>query len=144
MATLTSTLTETITLNGQPINSDNIFTIDGINYIDKRLVAIPTASEVTVLNFGSAVAAGTVISANVKYIRITNTDTTNFVRVRVKKTSGETFDVKIEPKKTFMLGNNKLSASSNAASFSTFVDADSILAQANTAAVTIELFVASI
>lgn len=142
--TLTVTISESLVLNSQPINSENQITIPSIGQVDKRIVSIPTASEVTVLNFGTAVAAGTVIRANVKYIRITNKDTTNFVRIRVKKTGADTFDIKLDAGQSFMLSNAKESVAATAGAFSAFVDADSINAQADTAAVDVEMFVASI
>lgn len=142
--TLTVTLSETINLNGQSINSENQLTIPSITSIDKRIVTIPFASQVTVLNFGAAVAAGTVIAANVKYIRITNKDSVNFVRVRVTKASGETYDERIDAGKSCMFGNALLSANSTGAAFSAFITADNISAQADTAPVDIEIFSASI
>ena len=48
--TLTVTLTEEITINGQPVNSVNTLSYTGIKPIDKRIVTVPTASEVTLLN----------------------------------------------------------------------------------------------
>lgn len=143
-SSLTVTISETINLNGQPINSENQITIASIGQVDKRIVSVPFASEVTLLNFGTAVAAGTVIRANVKYLRFTNKDATNFVRLRVSKTSGATFDVRIDAGQSFILDNAKLSVSASAGSFSAFADADSILAQADTANVDVEMFVASI
>ncbi len=142
--TLTVTISEQIILNNQPINSENQLVIPSIGQVDKRIVSIPIATEVTVLAFGTAVAAGTVIRANVKYIRITNKDATNFVRIRVKKAGAETFDVKVDAGQSFILSNAKESVSATAGAFSAFVDADSINAQADTGAVDIELFVASI
>ena len=141
---LTITISETINLNGQSINSENQMTIASIGQVDKRIVTVPFSSEVTLLNFGTAVAAGTVIRANVKYIRITNKDATNFIRLRLSKASGDTFDVRIDAGESFMLDNAKLSVSTSAGAFSAFTDADSISAQADTANVDIEMFVASI
>lgn len=142
--TLTITISESLVLNSQPINSENQINIASIGQVDKRIVNIPTASEVTVLAFGTAVAAGTVIRSNVKYIRITNKDAVNFVRLRVKKTGADTFDIRLDAGQSFILSNAKESVSATAAAFSAFVDADSINAQADTGSVDIELFVASI
>lgn len=141
---LTVTISEAITINGQSVNSDNQLVISNIAAIDKRIVAIPTGSEVTVLAFGSAVAAGTLVAANIKYVRITNKDDTNFVRVRVTKSGNQTFDVKLDAGKSFIIGNTSESVSATAGAFSAFVDMTSINAQADTAAVNIEYFVASI
>lgn len=141
-AELIVTINEQINLNGQPINSENALTISAINEVDKRIMTIPFDSQVTVMSFGAAVAAGTYIAANVKYVRITNKDSANFVRIRVTRISADTFDIKLEAGKSFMIGNVSESVSSSAAAFSAFVDATGINAQADTAAVDIEFFVA--
>lgn len=141
---LTITISEIINLNGQPIDSENQLVIPSITQIDKRIMSIPNASEVTMLTFGSSVAAGQVIAVNVKYLRITNKDAVNFVRIRVKKNGADTFDIKIDAGKSFMLGNPSESVSATAGTFSAFVIADSINCQADTASVDCEIFVASI
>lgn len=141
-ASLVVTIVENIILNNQSIDSTNYLTIASINEVDKRIVTVPFASEVTLLNFGTAVAAGTFIAANVKYIRITNKDATNYVRIRMKKTGADTFDIKLEAGKSLMLGNPSESVSATAAAWSAFVTADSINAQANTANVDVEIFIA--
>lgn len=143
-ATLTVTISESITLNGQAINSDNQLLVSDINEISKRIVSIPIAAETTVIVFAALVAAGTFIAANVKYIRITNKDNTNFCRIRVTKSGAETFDIKLEAGKSFIMGNVKESVSATAVAFSAFVDATSINAQADTDAVDLEIVVASI
>lgn len=143
-ATLTVTVSESINLNGQPINSENKLGIPSITSIDKRIVNVPFASEVTLVNFGAAVAAGTLIAANVKYIRIANKDSANFIRVRVKKAGADTFDVKINAGGYYIAMNPSESVSATAAAFSAFVTADSINCQADTANVDVEFFAASI
>ncbi len=140
---LVVTISEQLTSNGQVFNFENQLTLANIKPFDPRVMSIPT-SEVTVMAFGSAVAAGTFVAANVKYIRITNKDDTNFIRVRGTKTSSQTFDVKVNPGCSFIMSNVKESANTNAGAFSAFVDMDNISAQADTAACDIEYFVASI
>lgn len=141
--TLTVTISEKMSSNNQPITFTNELNITNIKPFDPRVMTIPT-SEVTVIAFGSAVAAGQFVAANVKYIRITNKDDTNFIRVRVTDVGGQTFDVKVEAGKSFIMGNVKESANTGGGAFSAFVDADNISAQADTSAVDIEYFVASI
>jgi hypothetical protein len=141
---LTVTISEVITLNGQTINSENQLVIQSVNEFDKRIMTIPTASEVTVISFGSAVAAGTFIRGDMKYLRVTNLDAVNYARIRVKKSGADTFDTKLDAGKSFMIGNTKESVSAAGAAFATFVDADSINMQADTANVDIEYVVASI
>lgn len=142
-STLTVTLSEAINLNGQPINSQNTLTIENIAAVDKRIVTIPTSSEVTVVDFATAVAAGTFISDNLKYVRVTNKDTVNYARIRITKNGSQTYDEKLDAGKSMMMGNVKLNVSATAVAFTTFVSMDSINAQAYTAPVDIEIFVAS-
>lgn len=143
-ANLTVTISETINLNGVDINSTNQLVIADINEFDKRIVSVPIASEVTLILFGASVAAGQYITGNVKYIRITNKDNTNFCRVRMTKSGADAFDIKLEAGKSFMIGNTKESVSATSAAFSAFVDATSINAQADTATVDLEIIVASL
>lgn len=143
-ANLTVTISESIQLNGQDINSENQLVIPDINEYDKRIVTIPFASEIQFINFSTAVASGTYIAANVKYMRVSNKDNTNFVRIRVKNAGAETFDIKLEAGKSWMMGNPSESANITGAAFVSFVNATSINAQADTANVDVEFVVASI
>ncbi len=141
--TLTVTISEKLTSNGQNLNYENQLVLSNIKPFDPRVMTIPI-TEATVIDFSTVVAAGTFISANVRYIRITNKDDTNFIRIRVTKISGQTFDIKLEAGKSFLTGNTKESANIDGGVFAAFVDADNISAQADTAPVDIEYFVASI
>jgi len=142
-ANLTVTISEQINLNNQPINSENQLIISNVNEVDKRIMTVPT-TEVTIVSFSTDVAAGTFVRGDLKYLRITNKDTVNYARIRVKKNGADTFDTRLDAGQSFIMGNTKENASETAASFTTFEDADSINAQAYTAAVDIEYFVASI
>lgn len=142
-ADLTVTITENIILNGQPINSENQLVIEDVNEYDKRLMSIPTTDEVTVVAFGTAVAAGTFVRGDMKYFRVTNKDTVNYARIRVKKNGSDTFDTKLDAGKSFMVGNTQENVSATAVAFVTFKDADSINMQAYGGAIDIEYVVAS-
>ena len=142
--TFTATISTQITLNGQPQVTENKLMITDVNEYANRIMTIPTASEVTVVAFGAAVAAGTFISGDMKYLQITNKDSTNYVRIRVKKAGADTFDMRLDAGKTFLMGNVKESVAATAGAFSAFVDSDSVSAQANTAEVAIEYVVVSI
>ena len=142
--TLTVTISSAINLNNQPINSENQLTVPSISSIDKRVVTVPTSSQVTLLTFGSVVAAGQLITGNVKFVQVTNKDSTNFIRLRVTRTSQDTFDVKIPAGGYYIMMNPKESVSATGVAFSSFVDAYNISAQADTSPVDIEIFAASI
>jgi len=140
----TATISTQITLNGQPKITENQLVIADVNEYDSRIMTIPTSSEVTVVQFASAVAAGTFISGDMKYLQITNKDTVNYCRIRVKKNGADTFDMRLDAGKTFMMGNVKESVSATAVAFAAFADADSVNMQAYTSAVDIEYVVVSI
>jgi len=79
-STLTLTVTEAISLNGTAHGSNNITTVASVNEVMKRIVTVLVATNGTQLYAGGAAAgAGTFISNNVVYIRITNLDDTNGV-----------------------------------------------------------------
>ena len=143
-ATLTVTINSSINLNGQSIDSGNTLSIPNITAIDKRIVTATTAAETTLVIFSTAVAAGTLIAANTKYVQITNKDSVNYARIRVTKSGGATFDTRLDAGQSFIMGNTKESVSATAVAFSTFSDADSINVQAYTANVDLEFFAASI
>lgn len=143
-ANLTVTLSTQINLNGQPKTTEAQLVIEDINEYDNRIMSIPTDSEVTVIGFGTTVAAGTFIRGDMKFLQITNLDSVNYARIRVKKTSGDTFDTKLDAGKMFIMGNARESVSASGATFTTFQDADSINAQAYGGVVDIEYVVASI
>lgn len=81
---LTITVTEQFTSNGQVLNYINQQVISGIKPNDPRQMAIPT-TEVPIIQFSDTVGAGQFITANIRYIRITNKDDTNWIRVRLKR-----------------------------------------------------------
>lgn len=139
-----ATISTQITLAGQPRVTETEFIVTDVNEYDNRIMSIPTGSEVTVVQFASAVAAGQFISGDLKYLQITNKDTTNYARIRVKKNGADTFDHRLNAGEPFILGNVKESVSATAVAFTAFQDADSVNMQAYGSAVDIELIVVSI
>lgn len=142
-ATFTSTITESVTLNGVATTASQTLSIANVNEYDKRIVNIGT-SVVNLIGFGAANSVGTFVRTNVKYIRITNLDDTNFATIGVIDTGGDVFYVKLEAGKSFILGCDDLEADTSGGSFSAWSEADFITAQADTAAVDIEYMVVSI
>ena len=85
MADLTTTVTESVTLNGAVRGTTNTVTTTGINNVYERLVSC-TSGQVTHLadfgsnSYGSAVQ---IDKEDVRYIRVTNLDTTNTTELAV-------------------------------------------------------------
>jgi len=116
--------------------------IPGINEASRRIFSVPTY-ETEILALSSSAGAGTYVTANMQYIRITNLDDTNFVRLTFSSGSLNRYDMKLPAKRTAIFTSPSISGSDAGDSFGSFVDFDSMKASANTAAVDIELFVAS-
>jgi len=141
-ATLTVTVNEDVKLNGQQVGSKIVQTISGINEASRRIFSVPTY-ETEILALSSSAGAGTYVTANMQYIRITNLDDTNFVRLTFSSGSLNRYDMKLPAKRTAIFTSPSISGSDAGDSFGSFVDFDSMKASANTAAVDVELFVAS-
>jgi hypothetical protein len=141
-ATLTVTVNEDVKLNGQQVGSKIVQAIPGINEASRRIFSVPT-HETEILALSSSAGAGTYVTANMQYIRITNLDDTNFVRLTFSSGSLNRYDMKLPAKRTAIFTSPSISGSDAGSSFSSFVDFDSMKASANTAAVDVEIFVAS-
>ena len=143
MADLTVTLTEAIKLQNNNQGATVTKTISGVNEVDRRIVTVLTSTNGNeIIKTAGAAGAGTYIPANVKYIRITNLDSTNYV-VLFLSDGGHHALFKLEAGKSFILGTpvgfDDVDDIDNfsAATIST------IQAKANTASVKLEVFVAS-
>jgi|TARA_R100000479_G_scaffold26946_1_gene10360 hypothetical protein len=141
MATLTVTIKEELILNGAERGSENVISIPSVTEMIERIIDTPTATETTLVEYGAATGGSTFIDETTKYLRVTNLDSTNFATLRVLGTSEEYF-VNIPAEGSFMLFNDKMDANATGSQAVSFADIESIKAQANTAAVQLEVFVA--
>ena len=83
MATLTTTITEALTLNGSEQGGTITKSITGVNNVFKRIVTIAAGNDTTIASFHSDQHDddGTIDVEQVKYMRITNLDSTNPVNL---------------------------------------------------------------
>ena len=100
-ATMTVRIVESIKLNGVEQGAVNIRAISSINEVSKRILSIPT-SEVTISSFSTAVSTGTFIEGDVRYIRITNKDDTNFVYLVFKNEYNNEFCIKLDSGQSYI------------------------------------------
>ena len=153
MANLTVTHTEDITLNGQQFGGTTIKSFTGINEISKRILTITTA-ECVIGTFSAAVAsAGHYTAADVRYIRFTNLDGTNFVTLTFRNQDNDEIAIKLDFGQTLVLNgdnNNGMTAVFNAtqdadaASDTAFGSLTNIQADANTGSCNLEVIIASV
>lgn len=74
MATLTATISESITLNGATRGNTNTFSVADITNTFERIVTLPHSATTTIATFSANVydSSGAIDTENVRYIRVTN------------------------------------------------------------------------
>ena len=145
MASLVTTITEAVTLNGKDQGGTYTTTITGVNDIFKRIISGPT-SEVTLYTSHASVVQGSVFDKDdVKFVRITNLDGSNFVDLRITNENADEFVYSVYAGQSFILHSHVGSMNATQAAGAGLPNGDivSVEAQANTAAVDLEIFVAS-
>tara|TARA_A200000159_G_scaffold45729_1_gene41980 strand:- start:41 stop:517 length:477 start_codon:yes stop_codon:yes gene_type:complete len=157
MATLTSTITESITLNGAERGSSNVVSISSVTQVFHRIVTCPANQDTTLSTFDAAVddAAGTAGALDVndvKYIRVTNLDDTNPVNLSLQidadennSAADESATILLGAGKTFVMGTaaDAVAVSdANATIVTTLHHLESLLVDPGTNAVTVEVFIA--
>jgi hypothetical protein len=139
-AKLTVRVIEEITLNGTKRGSTNTREIGSINEVSERIITTLTTGT-DLLSLGAAAGAGTFIRSSLKYLRITNLDDSNFVRLALI-TDGTDVHVKVPAGDSFMLSSGEAGAAEDSDAV-TFDNITSIKAWADTASVDLEIFIAS-
>ncbi len=152
MATLTVTITESVSLGDGSTDrgTTNTQTLT-VTEVDHRIMDVTTA-EVQILKFASLAAAGTFKDGDVKYLRLTNLSSTNFITLRIQMSDSEYF-VKLESEgsdegaNSFILGPTMMDAhedgDTSVGTAPTLANIDAISADADTATCQLEYFVAS-
>jgi len=157
MATLTSTITESISLNGADRGSTNSLSIASVTQVFHRIVTCPTGQDTTLATFAStaddSAVSGSLDVEDVKYIRVTNLDGTNPVNLSLQVDAGED-DSAADESATLLLAAGRsfvMGSPSDGVAVSdtdaTLIDVlhnlESILIDPLSNAVTVEVFIAS-
>ena len=155
MATLTSTITESISLNGADRGSTNTLTVGSVTQVFHRIVTCKTGVDTTVAVFKESVddADGALDKEDVKYIRVTNLDTTNPVNLSLQVDAGEddsaadeSATILLAAGRSFIMGapsDGVAVSDANATLIDSLTDLESILIDPLSNAVTVEVFIAS-
>ena len=137
MATFTSQIFEILTLNGDNVGSSVTQTITGINYVDNRILSVPTGSVTTLFSMDSVPGAGTFVTSSVQYVRVTNNSTTVPVKLIVSS-STEAMSYLIATGSSYMLSTSKMTGSTSGLSFN---DIKSVKVQPSSSAASIEYYI---
>lgn len=138
------TITESISLGGVDRGGTHTRTISSVAEMDRRVMTVSSSDEMDLIELNTENGQGKFVRTSLRYIRITNLDNTNHLRVRFKKTGAETVDVKVSAGATFMLSTGDFEAKVAAGAFSTYEQIDCISAQADTADIDIEFCVLAV
>ena len=157
MATLTTTITEALTLNGKDRGSTNTLTITGIDNVFHRIVTLADdMANATLVSFKSLinVADGAIDRTHVKYLRVTNLDGANPVILNIQQSEDEgdgagdkNLGVLLSAGKSFMMGEAKESidvggGANDIDALTDLHDVESIMADPLSEAVQVEIFIA--
>jgi len=161
MADLKVTIREELTLNDYDHGARNSLVIADIDEVFRRILTCPANNETTIARFRSSVgnASGTATfdSAldvqDVKYVRVTNLDSSNSLTLSLQVEVGEddsgadtSASVLVEAGKSFVMGSphDGISLSdANANLVTDLVDLDSLVVQPGSNSVNVEVYVAS-
>lgn len=148
MATLTTTITESLTLNGSQQGSSNTMSVDSINEVFKRVVTCPASNTTTIATFNSNVhgAANAVDVEDARYIRVTNLDSSNPITLAVVG-AASLYQVSIERGYSHVIctpDGCMLAEEDTSPSFGTKADIASLQVNPGGNAVDVEIFIASV
>ena len=152
-ANLKVKITEEVILDGKDQGDTTELTISSISEISKRILTI-TTTESTIATFSSATAsAGHYIAADVRYIRFTNKDDTNFITLTFRNQDNDEVAIKLDAGKSFMWSADNsggmvdvfnATQDADAASDTALADLRTIQADANTGNCDLEMIIASV
>ena len=146
-ATMTVTITESVSLNGTDQGGTNSFTVANVDEVYKRILTCPASNTTTIATFNSDAhgAANAIDIEDSKYIRVTNKDNTNAVELAVVG-AATLYQVTLAAGQSHILGSADglmLSEADTSPSFGTMADLASIQVNPGGNAIDVEVFVAS-
>ena len=137
MANFTLKIIEQLTLNGDDVGSSITQTIGNINYIDNRILSVPSGSITTIFSMDTVPGAGTFVTSSFQYGRITNNSTTVPVKLIVSS-STEAMSFLIATGSSFLLSTSKITGSTSGLSFN---DIKSVKIEPSGSAASIEYYI---
>tara|TARA_R110000823_G_C15514798_1_gene454807 strand:+ start:29 stop:517 length:489 start_codon:yes stop_codon:yes gene_type:complete len=160
MADLTVTLTEAVTLNGAARGSTNTLTVAGVDDVYHRIITVPSGVPVSVAVFKSTTGIGLESAMdveNVKYIRVTNLESSNSVILDLQidtaeddSAAADNAALLLEAGKSFIMGSPSDGIFVNdggatpVTALSSLINLESIIIDPLAAACKIEVFIASV
>tara|TARA_R100001510_G_C7584484_1_gene156292 strand:+ start:49 stop:495 length:447 start_codon:yes stop_codon:yes gene_type:complete len=139
--TFTSKITETISINKHHQQLETTLSIPNVTDYSHRIMSVATGTSSIIL-LGPSDNAGTFDKEKFKYLRITNLDDTNNIRLSFVLSSGDTYEVVINPKTSHILTAKAADITTGGAAVS-LEDIAQIKGTATSAACDVEIFTVS-
>tara|TARA_R100001530_G_scaffold135657_1_gene113432 strand:- start:1924 stop:2406 length:483 start_codon:yes stop_codon:yes gene_type:complete len=149
--TLTVTLTESLTIDDRDYGGLQSMTFANVLDVTRRLVTVLHTTESVIATFAAVIGPGGFIASNVKYMRFTNLDDTNFITLTFRNQDNDEFAIKLDAGKSFLWCSDNsggmvdvFNATQDAdAAYSTnFGDLTNLQARADTGSVDLEFYIA--
>jgi len=140
MATLTTQIYEILTLDGNDVGSSQTQTINNINYVDNRILSIPTGSITTIFSMDANPGAGTFVTSSIKYVRVSNISTVNAPIQLIVSSSTEAMSYFVTTGSSYMLSTSKMTGSVGGLRFD---DIKSVKVQSSGSVATLEYYIAT-
>lgn len=133
-AIIVATITGLTALQIADVSESTTVSANTEGYSDTKTVG--TAAEETILDQTMLGLAG---ALDIDGIFIINKDDTNFVRIRLADTAAHTVDFRLDAGRFMFFWNRGINVSTTEAAFAAFTNIDTIVAQADTAAVDVKI-----
>ena len=146
--TLKVKIEEEIILNNQDYSSKKTFEIGSIDQVYRRIVTVPADATTTIIDFDAAVssASGALDVDDVRYLRITNLDSSNNINVGLIGVSDSAQFV-VPAGQSLVFGNTAsfmLGETDTSPAFTSFESLSHIRVDTDSNTVNVELYVASV
>ena len=149
MPTLTTTILETLSIEGQRYDSQRIKSVENITQVLKTVVTVNETESVLLTFADDAVGVGTVDRSSVAYLRITNLDLTDYVTLAFKDGTASVYAVRVDAGSSFIVPisnttNEKplMFATDDNANVGTMVEIDTITADSSSGSIEMEVMMA--
>lgn len=142
MATLTTTATESVTINGKVYGNTITKTHASIEQVYQQVVTVGTSVQ-EIIGFAGTEKAGELADGKLKYLRLTNTGA-NYVEIffDIAGSGNDTAAFKVDPGCSMIITHDEVGFGTAAGTTTTSgSQLDAIHGKANTAAVALEIFI---
>jgi hypothetical protein len=138
-------------MNGTDYGAITRYSVDNIKEISRRIITTNGTGSTELIRFMPSASAGQYINTDVRYLRVTNLDNSNFTTLRLKGLGGTDYACRLDPTSSYLVMTTQPSGSTNACVTGygdiygiTMTSLKNISSFADTCAVDLELFVASV